>query len=901
MTDLSCQDIRRRDLVRQRQRNGLDYLEVGDRQTQLRVYFLGPVPTNFLPLNLRITGGQVIRDIRVLALELVQQDDPTLDSYLRVTVDQAGDFSAYTLTVVALDDRGRPTDAPHPDFDPRYSALTFSFKVGCPSDLDCKTDTVCLPEGSPDAIASPGINYLAKDYASFRQMILDRLALLVPHWRDRHVPDLGITLVELLAYVGDYLSYYQDAVATEAYLDTARQRISVRRHARLVDYTMHEGCNARTWVQITLEGSESFDLDLTSTYFITAIANNPLDAATIITADLQNLPLSAYEVFEPMETGTGRLYQSHNQIEVYTWGDRQCCLPQGATQATLIDGWQPVETPIPIPGDDSCNDEPADPGPPWQRAQRRLHLQAGDILLLEEILGPRTGHPADADPQRRHLIYLTRVTPKIDDLRRMRDLERFDGPADTASWPIPLVEIEWTAADALPTAFCLSALGPNCELLTPVSVFRGNGVLVDHGCTQRDENLGTVGLRSPDLHCVAEGQPAPVTLEPAPFQPSLANGPLTFSQPMTTGANSGAKALLQQDPRQALPQIARLESQALPAASPPDPAEEDCQRSPVVETVGQNSSTWSPVFDLFASGPSDRHFVAEIDDQGQAHLRFGDGTQGHRPAADTTFVVAYRVGNGPAGNVGAETLAHIVLRDRLDGTTLTPRNPLPAVGGTAPEPLDDVRLFAPTATRHRLQRAITAQDYADIVLRDFAALVQRAAALLQWNGSWYEVLVAVDARGTGDPAPDLLDAIEAHLYRFRRIGHDLRVKGAIAVPLHIEMTICVSPDYSQGGVKAAVLDRLSDRPRANGELGFFHPDRLTFGKEVALSPLVAAVQAIEGVEAAQVTRFSRLYDDSPEALSSGFLPLGPLEIARLANNPSQPDQGELLLTMGGGR
>ena len=70
----------------------------------------------------------------------------------------------------------------------------------------------------------------------------------MPDWRERHVPDLGIALVELLAYVGDHLSYYQDAVATEAYLDTARQRISVRRHARLVDYPMHEGCNARAWV-----------------------------------------------------------------------------------------------------------------------------------------------------------------------------------------------------------------------------------------------------------------------------------------------------------------------------------------------------------------------------------------------------------------------------------------------------------------------------------------------------------------------------------------------------------------------------------------------------------------------------------------------------------------------------
>ena len=67
----------------------------------------------------------------------------------------------------------------------------------------------------------------------------------MPDWRERNPADLGVALVELLAYVGDHLSYRQDAVATEAYLGTARRRVSVRRHARLVDYRMHDGCNAR--------------------------------------------------------------------------------------------------------------------------------------------------------------------------------------------------------------------------------------------------------------------------------------------------------------------------------------------------------------------------------------------------------------------------------------------------------------------------------------------------------------------------------------------------------------------------------------------------------------------------------------------------------------------------------
>ena len=54
-----------------------------------------------------------------------------------------------------------------------------------------------------------------------------------------------VTMVETLAYAADRVSYMQDAVNTEAYIGTARSRISMRRHARLVDYQVSEGANAR--------------------------------------------------------------------------------------------------------------------------------------------------------------------------------------------------------------------------------------------------------------------------------------------------------------------------------------------------------------------------------------------------------------------------------------------------------------------------------------------------------------------------------------------------------------------------------------------------------------------------------------------------------------------------------
>ena len=63
----------------------------------------------------------------------------------------------------------------------------------------------------------------------------------------------------MLAYAGDHLSYFLDAVGTEAYLATARSRTSVRRHARLRDYSMHEGANARTYVTFAVEAASSAD------------------------------------------------------------------------------------------------------------------------------------------------------------------------------------------------------------------------------------------------------------------------------------------------------------------------------------------------------------------------------------------------------------------------------------------------------------------------------------------------------------------------------------------------------------------------------------------------------------------------------------------------------------------
>lgn len=853
MNPLVCRNEQRRETVRkEHDLNGLDYLEVGADQRTLTVYFLGKAPVSLKPSDVIIEGGRRIRDIKVKDVIVTRTKMAELDDFMEVVTDKEGDFSTYTLRVVDGRDKGENWKR-HPQFDAHYDRIEFSFKADCPSDLDCTQEVVCPPE----KLVEPEINYLAKDYASFRQLILDRLALVMPDWQERHVPDLGITLVELLAYVGDHLSYYQDAVATEAYLDTARQRISVRRHVRLVDYPMHEGCNARTWVCVRTD-SPLPPFDPSDIYFITAIDR----IGWVVKEDeLQHQATGSYEVFEPITKEPIRLYAGRHEIYFHTWGDKECCLPRGATTATLKGNWVEEPTthkpPQCEPGHGVVKGIRLEATEPDQKP----HLKPGDVLIFEEVIGPKTGNLADADPKRRHAVRLT-------DVRHGRDPLSSDA----------ITEITWAEEDALPFPLCLSAMGPppGCDVIRDISVARGNIILVDHGISVH-KDLDPMPVRESIEECDCLGGVAEKVVIPDRYEPDLKKAPLTFSQPIQ--ADAPATRMLAQDVRQALPQVA------------------------LTGTASDGVvSEWTVQRDLLGSENKDLHFVVEMDNGGHARLRFGDDELGQRPDAGTKFHAIYRVGNGPAGNVGADTIRHLVTRKTLlSGAIANIRNPLPASGGTSPEPLAEVKLFAPHAFRKRLERAITPADYAAIAQREFPHKVQRAAAQLRWNGSWYEILVAADPLGREEADDPLLGEIEERLYRYRRIGHDLGVKSAHRVPLDIELLICVVPGYLRGHVKAALLDVFCNRMLPDGRLGFFHPDNLTFGEGIYLSKLVAAAQTVPGVESVRVNKLQRLYEPPNDEIENGVLPLGPLEIARLDNDHSFPENGLLTLDVRGGR
>ncbi|MFD0555183.1 baseplate J/gp47 family protein [Streptomyces rectiviolaceus] len=256
----------------------------------------------------------------------------------------------------------------------------------------------------------------------------------------------------------------------------------------------------------------------------------------------------------------------------------------------------------------------------------------------------------------------------------------------------------------------------------------------------------------------------------------------------------------------------------------------------------------------------------------------------------------YRVGNGSAGNAGSEAVNGIAHRDGdLAGLVTRVRNPVPATGGTDPEPVADVRLAAPRAPFRTLLRAVTAEDYA--TLSEGRPGVQRAAATLRWTGSWYEADVAVDPERTAVASPELLEDVRSALHRYRRIGHEVVTHPAQLVPLDVALYVLVDPHHVTSDVRQALERRFLPR-----YAGFFDPAALTFGTPVRASALVAVAMAVPGVRHAEVTRLRRRHvADGPDVPPSGELRLRPREVPRLDGDITRPENGLLVLRLRGGR
>jgi hypothetical protein len=599
--------------------------------------------------------------------------------------------------------------------------------------VDCRPPVV-----TPPRLRQPGplVDYMAKDYDSLLRVLLDQLPSRVPGWRDRSEADLGMAILELFAYVGDQLSYYQDRVAAEGYLRTATQYESVRKLLGLIDYRLDPGTAA------------------------TAILRYDVTAPTFVPA--------GHRVTTDSVAGRRVVFETSADATL------DPALNQNALAANAPANTERTEARLPVIGAGV--------------------LGAGAWLFFGAAGSGEWAQVAEVTVGVQTVVTLTRPL-------------RGDYPAGA-----------------------------------PVL---GNGVPATHG-ERFEERVAGTGLPS-QRH-------------------ELERAPITY----TDGADGVPTSSL---------------------------------------SVEVDGVAWREVEDFVDSTPSDSHYRVARDNAGFATIEFGDGQFGRvpplpPPGALPNIVLRYRIGLGDPGMVAAGAITNF---DPIGASIRGVSNPLPSAGARAPQPLSEARLVAPQLAR-RQQRAVTADDYARVLLegvRVGGEIVRplHARASMRWTGSWTTVFVSVDPPGRLplSATPQLREALEARIAERRLAGVDVALRDAAYVPLHIALVVNVRDGFFARLVRQAVERALGTGDAKPGVAAFFAPRQFGFGDAVYLSDLYGAVMAVEGVASVQVTRFKQLGDRFPDSEQAGFIPVGPLAIARMDNDPAHPEHGVLFIRTCGGK
>ncbi|HEU4386301.1 MAG TPA: putative baseplate assembly protein, partial [Blastocatellia bacterium] len=258
-----------------------------------------------------------------------------------------------------------------------------------------------------------------------------------------------------------------------------------------------------------------------------------------------------------------------------------------------------------------------------------------------------------------------------------------------------------------------------------------------------------------------------------------------------------------------------------------------------------NDLLWREAPALYGQGSKERVYVARNDDSGKMTVRFGDGRTGARvPTGSENITARYRKGIGREGLVSAGQLSLLMTRPLgVKGVT----NPIDAGDAADPETIDDARPNAPL-TVLTLGRVVSLRDYEDFA-RAFPGIA-KASATWTWNGMVRGVFVTI--AGTEGAMVDPVGVLYGHLLSAMRNAGDpfvqLSVRTYRRALFRVSAGVKVASSYKQdlviASVERALRSRFSFRARS-------------FGQGVALSEVVAAMQAVPGVLAVDVDALHR--------------------------------------------
>jgi len=257
--------------------------------------------------------------------------------------------------------------------------------------------------------------------------------------------------------------------------------------------------------------------------------------------------------------------------------------------------------------------------------------------------------------------------------------------------------------------------------------------------------------------------------------------------------------------------------------------------------VAVSGTPWKRIDQLLAAGPRDTVFSLINGADATTTVQFGDGEHAQRPTSGNNNLRAtYRYGAGRSGRVSSGTLSNPASRPPGFSSVT---NPVPAEGGADPEASGQTQVRAPRTVRV-FGRAVSAEDYADLLLSNGTVAKAQAAQLWDGNGLVIGITVAGDEGSTfsNSALATLAASDKSAASPYQRVV----LGNYVPVPISVSLTVNVDPSYDETTVVNTVRSAVA---------AAFAFDAVELGQHVVLSNVYKVAGLLPGVAAMNVTGF----------------------------------------------
>lgn len=730
-------------------------------------------------------------------------------------------------------------------------------------------------------------------FPDFRRAMLAEIRNHYPlnHWQARESDDLGVMLLEMWAYICDSLSFYDEVIAHEAYLRTARQRPDLRRLIALLGYLPRPAVAATVQLAALADGRKPLTLPAGTAFRSGAFEGEPpqvfeLDKNTPIHPftnqwEIKRVYRQTIGASHPQQLLIHpkaevkrdtllfirhKTQQTHNQavkvetVSTFTGTDDRPYTQITLRQATTLSAGVSLSQLELYSPTQSIN--------LWTTTRKTESINRSSTrpkLILEQANGQLKSGQYLLVSWRNHL-YWTQVHA-VETVSR-HALEPSTMTINGNNFNIPGSSIsvtQLTLKNADGGALKAALAGVNAS---DVSVHFGMlyaGTVVSEAKKQLaptdpllfrtaiESPLGTYDPRSfllKDLNESGVSLSGELNLSQNSMLPSGLSGwqeslfaPVSaFGNVLTASRGESVwNEILGNGDASTASQTFKLKKKPLTYLLSPT-AEND---QGVINTleVYVEGIRWSEVPNFYLSGSQDPVYIVRQDDEGESYVSFGDGKRGQRLPSGTSNVVAhYRFGAGaaapPAGSVNQ-------IAKPVQGLQSV-QNPLAASGGADAEPSSEMRENAPQSALI-LGRAVSIKDMEAVALA--VPGVRVVQAQWRWQGEQQRPVVHIWYVGENN----MEDTLSERLRNVSDPSTPFQVEQAQAIPITLHLNVGIDPRYAKEPLREAIDTQLQD-PKT----GLLLPEKMGIGQPFFRSRLYEAVLAVAGTTSVQQVSWNRI-------------------------------------------